>query len=432
MNERDTEAVRQDLTKHGYEYTDKEEDADVLLFNTCSVRDQAERKAMGKIGVVKKLIRKKPNLKVGVMGCMAQSKGAKITNKYEHVNFVVGTDKLHKIPGILDKVFQNPEPIIEIGTSREILEHLQNHPEGQVTSFVSVMRGCNEYCTYCIVPFTRGQEKSRPIASIIRQVEELVKKGVKEITFLGQNITAYGLIEARRNRTFSKKISPFAELLRETAKISEIKRIRFTSPHARYFNDDLIQTIAEEAKICRGIHFPLQSGSDRILKLMRRKHTVAEYMEWVNKIKKAIPDISFSTDIIVGFPGETDEDFNETRKICNEVEFDQEFLFKYSPRVNTPAANMPEQFSDEVKQTRHKILMDDLAIRVKKINQNLIGTKQEIMIEGPSKRNSEKWSGRNSGNKICIFSPKDSHKIGDIVEIKIDFVTGNSLYGEIV
>ncbi|MCM8532796.1 MAG: tRNA (N6-isopentenyl adenosine(37)-C2)-methylthiotransferase MiaB [Lentisphaeraceae bacterium] len=432
MNDRDSEAVAQDMKHSGYTMTDDEKDADVILFNTCSVRDQAERKAMGKIGIIKKYREKKPNLKIGVIGCMAQSKGEEITDKYGHVDVVVGTDQLHKIPELLEKSEKEKTQIVSRGLSRDILDRLEVHPEGQISAQVSIMRGCNEYCTYCIVPFTRGQEKSRPIASIITEVKALVDKGVREIMYLGQNITAYGIIEARKERKYDKEVSPFAELLRETAKIEGIKRIRFTSPHARYFNDDLIDTIAAEPKISRMIHFPLQSGSDKILKVMRRRHTAADFMVWVNKLKDRVEGVTFSTDLIVGFPGESDEDFEATRQMCNEIDFDQEFIFRYSKRRNTPAAQMPNQLDEDLKMERNQTLLADLAERLTAKNEKLVGTLQEVLVEGPSKRNSERWNGRNPNHKIVIFDPQDGVKVGDLVKIKIDMATQHSLYGEYV
>ena len=432
MNDRDSEAVAQDMKHSGYTMTDDEKDADVILFNTCSVRDQAERKAMGKIGIIKKYREKKPNLKIGVIGCMAQSKGEEITDKYGHVDVVVGTDQLHKIPELLEKSEKEKTQIVSRGLSRDILDRLEVHPEGQISAQVSIMRGCNEYCTYCIVPFTRGQEKSRAIASIITEVKALVDKGVREIMYLGQNITAYGIIEARKERKYDKEVSPFAELLRETAKIEGIKRIRFTSPHARYFNDDLINTIAAEPKISRMIHFPLQSGSDKILKVMRRRHTAADFMVWVNKLKERVEGVTFSTDLIVGFPGESDEDFEATRQMCNEIDFDQEFIFRYSKRRNTPAAQMPNQLDEDLKMERNQILLADLAERLTAKNEKLVGTIQEVLVEGPSKRNSERWNGRNPNHKIVIFDPKDGVNVGDLVKIKIDMATQHSLYGEYV
>ena len=432
MNDRDSEAVAQDMKNSGYALTTEEAEADVILFNTCSVRDQAERKAMGKIGLMKRHLKHKPDLKVGVIGCMAQSKGEEITEKYGHVDIVVGTDQLHKIPQLLKEAEEKEEQIVSRGLSRDIMDRLDVHPEGQISAQISIMRGCNEYCTYCIVPFTRGQEKSRPVASIIAEVKELVKRGVKEVMYLGQNITAYGIIETRKNRTYDPKVSPFAELLRETAKIPEIKRIRFTSPHARYFNDDLIDTIAAEPKISRMIHFPLQSGSSRILKLMRRRHTAEDFLGWVNKLKAKIPNVTFSTDLIVGFPGETEDDFNATRDLCNEIDFDQEFIFRYSKRRNTPAAQMPNQLDEDLKMERNQILLADLEERLTAKNTKLMDSVQEVLVEGPSKRNAERWNGRSINHKIVIFDPQEDIKVGDLIKVKINKTTQHALYGEYI
>lgn len=432
MNDRDSEAVEMDLLKSGYEITTEEKDADVIILNTCSVRDQAERKALGKVGSLIKLRRKNPKLQVGVIGCMAQSRADDIVEKNAHVNFVAGTDQLHKIPELIEKSKDAENALIETGLSRDIMERLDNHPEGQMNASVAIMRGCNEYCTYCIVPFTRGQEKSRTIASIIAEVKALAEKGVREIMYLGQNITAYGLIEARRDRTFNKEVSPFAALLRETAKIEGIKRIRFTSPHARYFNDDLIDTIAAEPKICRAIHFPLQSGSDRLLKVMRRRHTAEEFLSWINKMKERINGITFTTDLIVGFPGETEEDFKATRDMCNEIDFDQQFIFRYSTRKNTPAAQMPNQLDEETKIERNQILLKDLEERLTHKNEQRVGTIEEIMVEGVSKRNNDKWTGRTTNYKIVIFDPQDDVKVGDLINIKIERATQHALYGSYV
>lgn len=432
MNDRDSEAVAQDMENSGYSLTKEESEADVILFNTCSVRDQAERKAMGKIGLMVRNLKQNPDLKIGVIGCMAQSKGDEITKKYGHVDIVVGTDQLHKIPELLKKAEEEDQQIVSRGLSRDILDRLDVHPEGQISAQISIMRGCNEYCTYCIVPFTRGQEKSRSVASIIAEVKELVKRGVREVMYLGQNITAYGIIESRKNRMYDPMVSPFAELLRETAKIPEIKRIRFTSPHARYFNDDLIDTIAAETKISRMIHFPLQSGSSRILKLMRRRHTSVEFLDWINKLKAKVSGVTFSTDLIVGFPGETEEDFKATRDLCNEIDFDQQFIFRYSKRRNTPAAQMPNQLDEDLKMERNQILLGDLEERLTAKNTKLMDSIQDVLVEGPSKRNAERWNGRSMNHKIVIFDPRDDVKVGDLIKVKIDKTTQHALYGEYV
>ena len=432
MNDRDSNAVGQDMAEAGYELTTNEEEADVMLFNTCSVRDQAERKAMGKVGTIRKTLKDRPEVQVGVIGCMAQSKGSEITDKYEHVDIVVGTDQLHRIPALLDQAEKEKKQIVQTSLSRDILERLDKHPEGELVAQVSIMRGCNEYCTYCIVPFTRGQEKSRSISSIVAECEALVKKGAREIMLLGQNITAYGILERRRDRQYNKEESPFAELLEELCKIEDLKRIRFTSPHARYFNDHLIDTIAKNHKICKGIHFPLQSGSDKILKVMRRRHTGAEFLEWTQKLRAKIPNVTFSTDLIVGFPGEEQEDFDATRQLCNDVDFDQQFIFRYSKRKNTPAANMPGQLDEETKVERNQILLKDLELRLTAKNQAYLGTEQEILVDGPSKRNPDRWSGRNTNYKIVIFDPVEGVAKGDLVKLKIDRATQHALYGSYV
>ena len=430
MNDRDSTAVGEDLIKEGYVLTDTEFDADLIIFNTCSVRDQAERKALGKIGNMRMLREKNPNLKIGVIGCMAQSKGDELTKQFGHVDIVVGTDQLHKIPQLLKQSEDENRQVTSTNLSREVLDRLAKHPEGAMTAQVSIMRGCNEYCTYCIVPFTRGQEKSRSIGSVVAECKALVDKGVREIMLLGQNITAYGIIERRKERQHDKEVSPFADLLSELVKVEGLKRIRFTSPHARYFNDHLIDVIADNPKICRGIHFPLQSGSDRLLKIMRRRHTGQDFLDLVRRFQAKCPDVRFSTDLIVGFPGETEEEFNMTRDICNEIDFEQQFIFRYSKRKNTPAANMPNQIDEETKMVRNKILLADLAERLEKKNDLCVGTEQEILVEGPSKRNSERWSGRTTHHKIVIFEPKDNVKVGDLVNIKITHTTQHSLYGD--
>ena len=432
MNERDTEAVAVDMQSAGYEVTNDENLADVILFNTCSVRDQAERKALGKIGLIKKLKEKKPNIQVGFMGCMAQSRGATIAEKYTHIDLVTGPDQMNNIPQLLKTAKKDNKQIVKTEFNRAVEKNIQKHVQGKVSAYINIMFGCNEYCTYCIVPFTRGQEKSRRISSIIAEVKELSEKGVREITFLGQNITAYGIVEERKARSYAKyaqQSSPFAELLRETAKIDKIKRIRFTSPHARYFNDDLVETIAAEPKICRHIHLPLQSGSNRILKMMRRRYTAEEFLSWANKLKSAIPDLAIGTDIIVGFPGETEQDFQATRDLCNTIGFSQQFIFRYSQRYNTPAAKMANQLPDDIKKERNQILLSDLAARNEKCHQELVGTCQEILVEGPSKKNDLRWSGRTSQNKIVIFEPDRETQAGSLLNIDIKDYTNNSLYG---
>ncbi len=336
MNERDSEAAASALIAEGYQKVDDENDADILLFNTCSVRDQAERKALGKVGILIKLKKKKPNIIIGVLGCMAQRLREKIIEDIPHVDFVAGTDQFHRLPEIIAGQISKREHVVAVDADTDVLESLSGHlySNNQVSAFISVMRGCNRFCSYCIVPYVRGREKSRSPDDIIEEAEALVDSGISEIILLGQNVASYGL-EGRGQAT---EESPFAELLRELNDIKDLRRIRFTSPHPQYFNEKLIDAVAMLPKVCKNLHLPLQSGSDRILKLMNRHYTSEKYLSIVNSLKEKAPGITFSSDIIVGFPSETEEDFLATRNLMNEVSFDNAYIFKYSPRSGTKAA----------------------------------------------------------------------------------------------
>ena len=431
MNVRDSEAVAELLAEQGYFQVQKEEEADIILFNTCSVRDNAERKAMGKIGHLKKLMKEKPDLIIGVMGCMAQSKGYEITNTHDHVSFVVGTDQLHKLPEIVAK--------IESGTSREVVETaigdeevmdaLVKHRAGDISAFVSIMRGCNNFCAYCIVPYTRGREKSKTVESVVSEVKELAAKGIKEVNLLGQNVNAYGIFEARKAKTYVEGTSIFADLLKAVHEIDGIERIRFTSPHPRYFTDDFIEAIGTLPKVCESFHIPLQSGSNRILKSMKRGYTAEEFLIWVGKIREVMPTVCFSTDVIVGFPGETEEDFEETRRVFKASGFDMAYIFEYSPRKDTPAATMPHQVDAETKDRRLKTLLQDLEDMTSESNKVFLGQTLEIMVEGPSKRNPARWAGRARNFKNVIFVPETELEPGDFVNVKIERVTAATLFG---
>ena len=348
MNERDSNALAANLLKRGYELTDNENSADILLFNTCSVREQAELKAVGKIGILKKLKKKKPDIFIGILGCMAQRRGDDLLKELPHVDFVIGTDQLERLPDILEKERTKREQISITEENPEMPSTLTEHIQiNGVSDFIAIMRGCDMYCSYCIVPYVRGREKSRPIPEVVDEVKKLADRGVKEIILLGQNVSAFGL---NQNAKVRPAESPFADLLAKVNKINEIKRVRFISPHPFFFNDKLINTIAEHPKICNNIHIPLQSGSDRILKLMNRRYDIKMYMDIVNKLKLKIPDITFSTDVIVAFPGETEDDFNDTRRVMNEVGFDNAYIFKYSPREGTPASKYGDQISQQIKE----------------------------------------------------------------------------------
>ncbi len=433
MNERDSEACAGALAARGFEIIDNENDADVIIFNTCSVRDQAERKAVGKIGIMKRLKREKPDLIIGLMGCMAQNRGEELMAAIPHLDFTIGTGQLHRLTEILEKFIEDRQRNIDVREGKEVLDGMGQHFPAlgySVFAQIAVTRGCNRFCSYCIVPHVRGREISREPADIIAEAEQLVANGAKEIMLLGQNVAAFGL--GGDTSPPPPDVSPFADLLADLNAVPGLERIRFTSPYPSYFSDKLIDAVASLPKVCKNIHLPLQSGSDRILKAMNRQYTAEKYLEIVGKLKAKIPDITFSTDIIVGFPGETQDDFNATREVMNEVAFDNAFIFKYSPRTGTPAAKMDDQVPKEVKEERNQILLTDLKERTKDHNVAYIGKTVEVLAEGPSKRNAARWSGRTSNAKMTIFEPTANIKPGDIVTVKINRSTSVSLFGQVI
>lgn len=428
MNERDSEAAAAMLLADGHIQVFSEDDAELILFNTCSVREQAELKAIGKLSILKK---KSSGKYFGVMGCMAQSRGEELLKKIPHLNFVLGTDKIHELPEIAGK--------LQPGLKNASLEHddiqdaagLDSHlvSKNGFKAYVSIMRGCDRFCTYCIVPYVRGRERSRSADSILNEVRALAAAGIKEVMLLGQNVAAYGT----KGLKMDPEVSPFADLLEEIAKIDGIERIRFTSPHPAFFNQRLIECIAETPKICKYVHLPLQSGSDRILKAMNRPYTAEQYMEIVRSLKeKCGGNIAFSTDIIVGFPGETDEDFEMTRKIMEEVEFDLAYIFKYSPRKGTKSSLMEDDVPQVVKEERNQILLKELEKSSQKENLKAVGQTLELLAEGPSKRNPARWCGRTDQNKLAVFENTCNAGIGDKVKVRIDRATAMTLFGTVV
>jgi len=430
MNERDSNALGASLLQRGYELTDNEKEADILLFNTCSVREQAELKAVGKVGILKKLKKIRPHILIGMLGCMAQRRGSELLAELPHLDFVIGTDQLQKLPDIIEMELNKREQLSLTETNTDIPQSLTQHLEtSSVSDFVAIMRGCDMFCSYCIVPYVRGREKSREIAEIVEEVKKLVGKGIKEIMLLGQNVSAFSLNQNTKTRPVE---SPFADLLREINKVSGIERIRFISPHPFFFNDKLINTIAECEKVCNNIHLPLQSGSDRILRLMNRRYDSTMYMNIVNKLKSLVPDITFSTDVIVAFPGETEDDFNCSRNIMNEVGFDNAYIFKYSPREGTPAAKYEDQIPQEIKEERNQILLANLKERTTQHNKLMEGRTFKILVEGPSQRNTERWCGRTTNNKVTVFDYNPSLKVGDIINVHIDRSSSMTLFGSTV
>ncbi len=431
MNERDSEAIGAQLQKSGCILTDNENDADVLLFNTCSVRDAAERKAKGKIGYIKKLKDKRPEIIIGVMGCMAQRLGDKLLQELPHLDFVAGTGQLHTIPEIIAGIQQKRARLTNTQESIDVLTGMGGHLYNSgAFGQIAITRGCNRFCSYCIVPYVRGREISRNKEDIIEEAKKLVDNGVKEILLLGQNVAAYGL--NGDTRPPAPGYSPFGELLEKLQQIEGLLRIRYTSPYVTYFNDRLISALKNCSKVCRNIHLPLQSGSDRILKAMNRQYTADIYRKYVADLRNAMPDITFSTDVIVGFPGETDEDFEMTKNLMNEVGYSQSYIFKYSPRPGAKSASQPDSVPEKIKEERNQILLADLSDRVKNMINGMLGSTVEVLTEGVSARNKERWSGRTSTNFLVHFEPTPDVCQGELRQIKITRAGDVSLFGKIV
>ena len=436
MNERDSEAVSEMLRGRGYSIVQHEEDADVVLLNTCSVREQAEQKAIGKAGYLKRRLRKNPNFILGVMGCMAQNRGEELIDKLPDIDLIIGTQKFHQVPDHLDNIFktlegQGPKPstIVDLeneqGSQNTIVAH--NLDKRKVSAFISIMQGCNMNCTFCIVPKTRGRERCRPIESIVEEAHELVENGTKEITLLGQIVNSYG----RREIPFIQGKSPFVQLLERLNEIKGLERIRFTSPHPRGFKQDLVEAYRDLPKLCEYIHLPMQSGSSKILKKMNRPYSRERFKQLVGDLRSVVPDMYFSTDIIVGFPGETDQDFELTRNLFEEIGFEMAFIFKYSTRTGTPAAILEDQIPKEVKEERNQILLSILEKASLKRNQNLIGTTQEILVEGPARKGENMFVGRNRGFRKVVFSGSE-RLIGELVRVKIEEASVTTVRGSLV
>jgi tRNA-2-methylthio-N6-dimethylallyladenosine synthase len=432
MNERDSEAVAAQLVAKGYSLASSEATADVVLLNTCSVRDMAEQKALHKMeALIADTRRSRPNIVFGFLGCMAQSRGKELIDRLPDVDLVIGTQKFHRVAHYLDDLLASRtgkivDVAVEAKSEAAIREHLLNgNSKKSVTAFVSIMQGCNQYCTFCIVPYTRGEERSRTIPDILSECRELVSHGVKEITFLGQIVTSYG----KRDIPVRDGLSAFVQLLEAAHQIEGLQRIRFTSPHPKGYGDDLIAAYGRLTKLVESAHLPVQSGSDRVLKLMHRGYTRQRYLDLVSKLRQARPEIGLSTDFIVGFPGESEADFEETLSLAREAQFDQAFIFKYSQRRDTPAAVMPNQVPEELREERHQrllALVNEIAARR---FQALVGQRVEILVEGPSKRNPERLTGRTRCNKIVVFEGADRHK-GQVMDVQICRAGSFTLYGD--
>ncbi|MBR0458739.1 MAG: tRNA (N6-isopentenyl adenosine(37)-C2)-methylthiotransferase MiaB [Victivallales bacterium] len=432
MNERESEALACLLDARGHEEAFTEDEADVIILNTCSVREQAEQKAIGKAGILIRLKEKHPHLVLGIIGCMAQNRGETLFDKIPHLDFIAGTEQLHQVPDLVEQALAGKHHLAELAQGEKLYHECPGHKGENVCAMVSIMRGCNQFCSYCIVPHTRGRERSRQPSAIVSEVKQLVDRGTREVLLLGQNITAYGLVEARENGTYTPDISPFADLLAQLNEIDGLERIRFTSPHVRFMNQRFVEAVCSLPKVCKCFHIPLQSGSDRILKAMHRGYTAADYLACIQAIRSRLPEVAFSTDVIVGFPGETEEDFEATRSLMKQVGFDMAYIFRYSPRQGTfSEQHLPDDVTDEQKHLRNQLLLADLEEYASARNAACLGQDLEVLVEGVSKRNPDRWTGRTLLNKTCNFAPVPGLRPGDLVNIHITAASANALTGNV-
>ena len=426
MNEYDSNKMSDVLKhSHGLELTDDVDQADVLLVNTCSIREKAEEKLFHQLGRWKKLKTTKPNLVIGVGGCVASQEGDLILKRAPYVDLIFGPQTLHRLPNMLNDVLDKSQVSIDISFPEiEKFDHLPEPHSDTASAFVSVMEGCSKYCTFCVVPYTRGEEISRPFNDVIHEVEVLAEQGVKEINLLGQNVNAYrGLMD-------DGEIADLALLIAIVAQVTGVERIRYTTSHPVEFSDRLIQTYAEVPELVSHVHLPVQSGSDKILGSMKRGHTVIEYKSKIRKLREIRPDISLSSDFIIGFPGETEEDFNNTMKLIDEMCFDKSFSFIYSKRPGTIAASLPDDVDQTVKKQRLAVIQDKLNENTEKISRSMIGSIQKVLVEGHSKKGST-LSGRTENMRTTHFQGNED-LIGQIVSVKITEGFANSLQGELI
>ena len=436
MNARDSDAVAAMLRGRGYRIVDSEHDCDIMLLNTCSVRDAAEQKALGKATYLSHRKKKQPDFVLGILGCMAQNRGESILEQLPDVDLIIGTQKFHQVPDYLDNIAAARAAGVPVGESivdiddevdsqNTIRDHLETD-EKQVSAFVSIQQGCNMSCHFCIVPKTRGDERSRPMEDIVAECRTLATRGVREITLLGQIVTSYG----RRDYQGIDGVSPFVQLIEKVHEIDGIERIRFTSPHPRGFKQDLVEAYGRLPKLMPYVHLPMQSGSNSILRAMNRPYSRERYKEIVDALRVVTPDMTFSTDVIVGFPGETEADFNDTKELFRACNFDMAYIFKYSIRTGTVAEELEDQLPDEVKERRNQELLAILRQNSSRRNQSLVGTQQQVLIEGPDKTGLH-FTGRTPSNRVVILDA-DPRLVGEIVTVDISRATVSTLYGELV
>ena len=427
MNEYDSSKMADLLhSTHGLELTEVPEEADVLLLNTCSIREKAQEKVFHQLGRWKELKKNNPNLLIGVGGCVASQEGEHIRTRAPYVDIVFGPQTLHRLPEMINQIRGGKSSVVDISFPE--IEKFDCLPEPRAegpTAFVSIMEGCNKYCTYCVVPYTRGEEVSRPVDDILFEIAQLAAQGVREVNLLGQNVNAY------RGPTYDGEICTFAELLRLVSAIDGIDRLRFTTSHPIEFTDDIIEVYRDTPELVSFLHLPVQSGSDRVLTMMKRGHTALEYKSIIRKLKAVRPNIQISSDFIVGFPGETKEDFEQTMNLIAQVNFDMSFSFIYSARPGTPAADYPDDVTEDEKKQRLYLLQQRINNQAAQFSRAMLGTEQRVLVEGPSKKDIMELTGRTETNRIVNFQGTPE-MIGKFVDIKITDVFTNSLRGEVV
>jgi len=419
MNLADTEIVQGILQNNGYSPSKNAEDADVILVNTCSIRENAEQRIYGRLGNFKRIKDKKPDVVIGILGCMAERLREDLVGKKKIVDVVVGPDEYRRLPELIDLAFNGDKGIGIKLSKTETYDDIIPHREEGLSAWISVMRGCDKFCTFCVVPFTRGRERSRSLQSVVEEVIQLSERGFKEVTLLGQNVNSY-----------TDNGNDFSDLLAACAEVNHSMRIRFTTSHPQDLSDKLLYTIAENKNICNYIHLPVQSGSDRILELMNRTYTIKQYLDLIDRARKIIPGVSFSTDIIAGFPTETYEDHIKTLDVMREVKYDGAFMFKYSPRERTKAFRMTDDVSEETKTKRLQEIINLQQQISFELNQTLIGKGETILVEGFSKKSDQFLSGRTDSNKVVIIPFDEKIKPGDYVKVKINRATSATLFGD--
>jgi tRNA-2-methylthio-N6-dimethylallyladenosine synthase len=426
MNEYDSDKMSDVLREsHGLELTDKAEEADVLLLNTCSVREKAQEKVFSQLGRWRPWKEQNPNLVIGVGGCVASQEGEAITERAPFVDMVFGPQTLHRLPQMLDAARSEKRSVVDVSFPE--IEKFDRLPEPRAEgplAYVSIMEGCSKYCTFCVVPYTRGTEISRPFDDVLAEVAQLAGQGVREINLLGQNVNAY------RGETHDGDIADLALLIRYVAAIDGIDRIRYTTSHPVEFSDSLIEVYADVPELVSHLHLPVQSGSDRILALMKRGHTAFEYKQKIRRLREIRPDISMSSDFIIGFPGETEEDFEHTMQLIEQVDFDHSFSFIYSQRPGTPAADLPDDVPLEVKQARLQRLQQAINSNARRFSRQMVGTVQKVLVDRPARKNPEQISGRTENNRVVNFDGP-AELIGHFTEVLITEALPNSLRGEL-